>query len=279
MPEITAVQFMTENLRQWLLGQRIIGVELREKANLKRLKLDGFPEDTGLCMAVWRRGKHSIIEFQSGFLVLSYQLSGKVIHLRAADSTTSARVIFSLSGGHRIAWLDRINFGSLHWFSTKAAQIDYFKRLGEEFWPIKRDGTWWRNRLRYQRPLHKQLIDQSLVAGIGNIIAIEILHRSGILPQTKPHQVPSEKWTLLAQQARIVVDVSHAQHCRAREQEIAKTGFLRGELHLVSEGNTRAKGFSIYGRQGEVCPQCQTGSIQKGKLDSRPIYWCETCQK
>ena len=143
---------------------------------------------------------------------------------------------------------------------------------------MKRSALWWRDRITRKSAIHKQLIDQSLVAGIGNIIAIEMLHRSGILPQTHPQALSAKQWELLARQAHIVVNESHHQHTQVREKELEK-GFLRGELKLVSEGHTKAKGFSIYGRENIRCPQCETGIIQKAKLANRPIYWCSTCQK
>ena len=151
--------------------------------------------------------------------------------------------------------------------------------LGPEFWPQKRNALWWKNRIRSSRAVHKQLIDQKVVAGIGNIIAIEILHKSGLLPQSNPKSFLAKDWSAIARNAQLVVNQSHAQHTAFRESVIQEDGFFRGELKLVSEGNIKAKGFSIYGRAGILCPKCSEGRIQKSKLAARPIYWCPVCQK
>ena len=117
-------------------------------------------------------------------------------------------------------------------------------------------------------------MDQKVVAGIGNIIALESLHRVKLPLSTKADSLKDEQWTALAKAIRTVVAASLEQHGQLREKGqmgLDNPRHLRGELKLVAEGHTEAKGFLIYGRAGATCPSCRGGSSKRAKLpDGRP---------
>jgi formamidopyrimidine-DNA glycosylase len=277
MPELTAVQFMTENLRLWLQSDSILSIEKQEKHNKKRIFINDMPLPTGPSLRVERRGKASIIYFNSGMLVLQYQLSGKMIYSLDNTSPKGCRILFHLKSGNRLCWMDKINFGFIHWCNTQSQVDELLKNIGPEFWPIKRNASWWKERCHRATPIHKQLIDQKRIAGIGNIIAIEVLHRCKIHPRNTPKKLDDEQWKDLSTNIRFVVEQSRTQHNLLREQETAEKRFF-GILPLVSEGHTRAEGYQIYGRSGEQCPSCKNGIIEKSTLGGRPIYTCPLCQ-
>lgn len=277
MPEITAVQFMTENLHHWLHNQEIVEVAVLSGHNSKRIHINNMPVPSGIMQKVERRGKTSIITFPVGYLVLQYQLSGKIIsNLNPPTKTT--RLIWTLSNGKKLYWVDKINFGSIHWCSTIDEVQVLLNNIGPEFWPIQRSGAWWQAQCQSRSPIHKVLIDQSRVAGIGNIIAIETLHRSKIHPKTPANTLTIDQWTSIALHVLDVVELSHQQHNRQREIQ-RETMTFDGSLSLVSEGHTRAEGYNIYGRKGETCPICRVEQICKETLGGRPIYLCPHCQK
>ena len=293
MPEITATQFMTDNLSLWLEDQSITQITITDAANQSRIELDHFPLPSPICGRVWRRGKHSVVPIGEGALVLSYNLSGKVLRASRPESDLNGaartRVAFELSDGGFVLWKDRINLGELRWFPKRGPKdrlIHYFfdqnKRLGPEFWPMHRDGIWWKAVAgRSKRRLLPALMDQKVVAGIGNIIALESLHRAKLPLSTKADSLKDAQWTVLAKAIRTVVAASLEQHGQLREKGqmgLDNPRHLRGELKLVAEGHTEAKGFLIYGRAGAICPSCRAGIIQKGKVAGRPTYWCDACQ-
>jgi|GEM_PF-4642065 len=277
MPEITAVQYMTENLREWLKSDPIVGITIHSSANSKRIHLSSMNVPTGNPKEIFRRGKNSIIVYEKGFLVLQYQLSGKVLIGEKHTPPAFARLHFSLQSGRLLYWADKINFGHLHWCAQQKEVDTLLKTIGPEFWPEDRDPTWWKTQLVGKRPIHKILIDQKIVAGIGNIIAIETLHRSKIHPTTPPKRLQATDWEALATNIRVVVETSHHEHNQRRIAE-KKSGLFRGHLPLVSEGHRKATGYRIYGRDGMLCPQCNTATISKESLGGRPIYLCTQCQ-
>ena len=276
MPEITAVIFMTDNIRTWVSGLSIIQMDVMEGHNPNRIHISEMPKNTGMCTGVIRRGKTTILSFDKGYLLFSYQLSGKII-LDSSSRQPHTRVVIKLSNGKKLLWIDKINFGSIHWFTNLSNLKNKQQNLGPEFWPIQKSGEWWKNICNSKSAIHKVLIDQKRVAGIGNIIAIETLHRSGIHPSKPANTISPIQWDKLAKSIRMVVKESQDQHNALREKQI-KQGIFNGNLDFVSEGHTRAEGYQIYGREHEDCPQCKKASIIKIRLAGRPIYLCPKCQ-
>ena len=293
MPEITATQFMTDNLSLWLEGHSITEIIITHTANQSRIALNSFPLPSPICRQVWRRGKHSVVPIGDGALVLSYNLSGKVLRSATPElditGALSTRVAFKLSDGGYVLWKDRINLGELRWFPKRGTEdtlihqfFEQDKKLGPEFWPMHRDGTWWKAVAgQSKQRLLTVLMDQKVVAGIGNIIALESLHRVKLPLSTKADSLSDSQWAALSKAIRTVVAASLEQHARLRQKGqlgLDNSRHLRGDLKLVAEGHTEAKGFLIYGRAGATCPSCGSGTIQKGKIAGRPTYWCDACQ-
>ena len=148
MPEITATQFMTDNLNLWLEGQSITQITITDAANQSRIELEGFPLPSPICRQVWRRGKHSVIPIGEGALVLSYNLSGKVLRASTPES--------ELRGG--LDWVAfHLQMGASCFGKTESTSVtplvsqtgpktllhNYPTRQESrpEFWPMHRDGA------------------------------------------------------------------------------------------------------------------------------------------
>ena len=282
MPELTAVQFMTENLRLWCAESPVQSIVVLRPAKGGRYQLQGAPAPFRPT-TIYRRGKHTVLANEAGALIVSYNLSGKIFRVQKQETAPSFRIRFD-QGSHHLIFSDRIGLGQLTWLpaqgDTAQSTQQWFqaKQLGDEPWPARRSGSWWKQRCDSRSPVHSTLIDQRRVAGIGNILALEGLFRAGIHPATKAHLLSSEEWNQLAAAIHQVIDESHRQHRQARSNQLAlNPEDYRGELDFVSEGHIRAKGYVIYGRKNEPCPQCDA-LIQKGKQRGRPIYWCQQCQ-
>ena len=289
MPEITAVTYMTDNLKIWLKDVSIEGVTFYASANGKRIHLDRMSCPTGAPLQIIRRGKHSVVIFERGALIFCYNLSGKVVQITESEPE-QMRLELQLSNGRKLGWVDRINLGEIHWLASDGDPIvakvgSWFKtqkNLGPEFWPERRSWEWWKGRFGHKkRFLYQLLLDQSNIAGIGNIIALETLFRAKIAPQTRASDLDDSAWGRVQSSVYEVVEASSAQHRALRLKQQDKEGeqAFRGELSLVAEGDVEAKGFLIYGRKGGKCPACTDGIIQKSKMAGRPIYWCPLCQK
>jgi formamidopyrimidine-DNA glycosylase len=285
MPEITAVQYMTDNLRIWLSGRTIKAVHFSASTNHKRIHLGDLLLPTEACSPPWRRGKHSIIPIGKGAIVLSYNLSAKVLRTTKYEPKNS-RLVFELDNSEFIAWKDRINLGEIRWFPDRGHKdntlhtfFDQVKNLGPEFWPQLRDGQWWQSILENRKArLYTLLLNQSVVAGIGNIIALETMHKLGLSLNVRPNELSLAQWGEFSTAIRTVVDASMYHHNSLRITEQKSSDPFRGELLFVSEGHTVAKGFTIYGRSGEKCRNCTDGIIIKSRIQGRPTYACNHCQ-
>ena len=282
MPELTAVQFMTENLQLWCAEGMVQNIDIRRPAKGGRYRLEKIPVPFSP-NRIYRRGKHTVLATDQGALIVSYHLSGKIFRVRKEETSSTFRVRFDL-GSHHLIFSDRIGLGELNWLladgdvELRTQQWFQAKGLGDEPWPSQRSGAWWRQRCESRSPIHTTLIDQRRVAGIGNILALEGLFRAGVHPATKANSLNTEEWSRLAAGIHIAIDESHRQHQQSRAHQLqANSVDYRGELDFVSEGHIRAEGYIIYGRASEPCPRCEA-LIQRGKQRGRPIYWCEHCQ-
>ena len=183
MPEITAVTYMTDNLKIWLSDVSIEGVTFYASANAKRIHLDRMSCPTGAPLQIIRRGKHSILIFERGALILCYNLSGKIVHLSEPEPDRM-RLELQLSNGKRLGWVDRINLGEIHWLPNNGGSV------------VAQVGTWLKEhkntglnsgqsgghkvveRALWSSKSYAVLLDQTNVPGIGNIIALETLFRA-----------------------------------------------------------------------------------------------------
>ena len=295
MPEITAVQYMTENIAIWLKDNQIVGFS-PTKIPTKYAHVQRFFSTPIDILDVYRRGKNSVVITNRGTMLLKYNLSGNVFRRDTIQSDDKfMRGFFILQSGDYIVFSDKINLANIDILEgiTNTSNIEQIlsQKLGPEFWPhlsngASADGNWWKNILigkgKGTQLLHTALKNQQKVAGIGNIIAIETLFRSKISPELRCCDLSDMQWSTLARQIEIVVEHSMKQHRSMRLQEQSKTSDSRrfsGILHLVSEGKHRAEGYVIYGRLNEICPQCREAHIKKTKVGSQPLYWCPNCQR
>lgn len=143
-------------------------------------------------------------------------------------------------------------------------------RLGPD--PLRRDADpdqAWRRISRSQQPVAALLMDQSLVAGIGNVYRAELLFRAGIDPFTPGSDVQPEQWEGLWQDARTLMRAG------VRQGRIITTE-VRDRDHpgrVVRESDAHY----VYRRTGRWCRHCHT-EIRSTDLAGRTLYWCPTCQ-
>jgi formamidopyrimidine-DNA glycosylase len=289
MPELTAVQYMTENLAIWLQNNKILSFS---SCIAKYQHVQNFLSQPVDVIDVYRRGKNSVLVTKKGTLILGYNLSGNIFRTKNNEhgKRKFMRGFFSLQRGDFLIFSDKINLAKIDILKgiTQRTEIESVmsKKIGPEFWPQLPDGIWWKKTLfgkgRGKQSLYAALKNQKKIAGIGNIIAIETLFRSRISPTVKCMDLVDSEWSTLATQIGFVIDLSMKQHRSLRQQEQSKTKdkySFSGVLHLVSEGKHRADGYLIYGRVDEPCPQCKKEHIKKTKVGSQPLYWCPHCQK
>lgn len=256
MPELPEVEGAGAFLRRWLAGRRIVGFQVDDP---KVLRLDAG-DGSGLGAAepaVWRRAK---------YLVLSAGSEAWIVHLRMTGELgrggPGGRARWSLDDGAEIVFRDPRRFGEV-WRLGAAAIPAFFaaRELGPEPWPERRDAAWWGERLAGARgPLKPALMDQSRVAGLGNICAAEICWRARLSPLRPAGGLSAGELARLAEEAHAFLDASVAS-CSAEA------------VVYVNQGGPNP--FSVY--QRDRCPRCG-GAVARLEQAGRGTWWCPACQ-
>ena len=218
--------------------------------------------------SIRRRGKYLIFPLTDGMhesthLVLHMGMTGS-LHLREADqeSVRFRRAAMFLGDGRRIELNDYRRWARL-WAVDDPTLA--FPRLGPEPWDIAPDDFAARVRAKRSR-IKPALLEQSLIAGVGNIYADEALHRSGISPLRRCNRISI---TRLRSLHRSIIDVlEHAV------EFISTHPSPDGSPFVVDAYDERMR---IVRKSSSICPDCDA-PIRSQKIAGRTAYYCLTCQ-
>lgn len=271
MPELPEVETTRRGIAPHLLGRIITGVILRT-AKLRLPLAPTFGDELAgrRIVAVERRGKYLLITCDGGTLIVHLGMSG---HLRLAAAKTPAgkydHVELVLDNGRLLRLNDPRKFGTVVWVTGDPLQHPLLANLGPE--PLTGDfsAAYLNERSRGRTVAVKPfLMDNRIVAGIGNIYANEALFRAGINPATPAGRLTRQQCTLLAAAVQEVLTEAIALGGTTLRDYLdgeGKPGYFRLNLR-------------VYGRSGESCGHC-AAAIQLSRLGGRSTYWCPVCQQ
>lgn len=269
MPELPEVETTVRGLRPVLDGQRITLVQLR-RPDLRR----PFPADLGQRMTgatvtgLSRRAKYGLIETDRGdTMVFHLGMSGRW-RVDPSDVLPHDHLILE-TATQRLALNDARRFGSVDLLATTTlADFPAFKALGPE--PLGPDLTAaYLHRALAGRvaSIKLLLLDQRIVAGLGNIYVCEALHLAGISPKRAGGDLSRAKLERLVAAIRAVL-LSAIEAGGSTLRDYARPD---GELGYFS------KQFAVYGREGEPCA-CG-GTVARYAEGGRSTFWCPKCQR
>ncbi len=275
MPELPEVETMVRGLRPALVGRAIAAVTVHDSFLLHGSTSEEFERRVGgaLVRVVGRRGKWVVIELDGGrgTIVIQPRMTGG-FWLIPPDRPEHIRVSFALRDPDRSVWFcDARRLGKVAWYpDDHSAEAAFAASHGPDALEIAADDL--AERLaRTTRGIKPTLMDQKVLAGIGNIYADEVLFRSRLHPE-RPASSLSK-----AEVGRI-----HRAIGEVLAEAIAAEGssFDAGYRTVLGlEGGFLAQN-AMYGRGGEPCPSCY-GPILKAKiagLVGRPTHYCPACQ-
>ena len=267
MPELPEVETIKNELSPWIVGQRFTEVTIFDA----KLVFDGSVEEVrrGLIgqkvESLGRRGKYLIFYLSNGkSLIIHLRMTGALL-LNPEECGRYARAIFHLSKGHRLVFSDRRRMG-LIWLVDDADTV--VGKLGPE--PLDEGFTpdILQQRLsRHRIPVKAALLDQRIVAGIGNMYADEALFGARIHPLRRANN-------LSAQEVRALHNCIHGVlqagiDCKGASVDT----YVRPEGKL----GTAHFDFKVAHKAGEPCPIC--GSIiERVPIQNRGSYFCRRCQ-
>lgn len=282
MPELPEVEVLARHLRPVLLGKTILDVEVRrakvirptEERALKRV-LTGA-KFSGLS----RRGKYLLFDLRSpapgrNVTVLGHLgMSGRMfVARRGAAWPKHAAVVLKLTGGDFI-YEDTRYFGRFTLDLTPVAELGP-EPLDDSF-PLD---DFARNLKRSRQPVKVKLLDQSLIAGVGNIYASEALFRAGISPKRAASQLSKPQTRILHQSIRAVL--TEAIDCGSTVPLNFGAGKTDGLFYFgraAGAPDYYEERLQVYDRAGKPCLKCGS-PIRRLVQAARSTFYCPRCQK
>ncbi len=282
MPELPEVETVRRGLAPVLAGKRLERVEQR-RADLRFPFPDGFVQRlTGArVLSVDRRAKYLLMPLDRGdTLVCHLGMSGRfdidhhrpgVFEQAVGDDPKHEHVVFITEEGVRVAFFDPRRFGYMGLVPT--AELDehpWFAGLGPEPLGADFDGPILLSALKGKKQNIKvTLLDQRLVAGVGNIYACEALFAAGIAPQKPAGDLKPVQAKRLAQAVKAVL----AEAIEAGGSTLRDFAQTDGQLGYFQHR------FKVYGREGEPCLGGCRGVVARIVQAGRSTFYCPACQK
>ena len=275
MPELPEVETMVRGLRPALEGARIRSVGVLDPKMLHGTDAEGLMRrgKGAVVASVGRRGKWVVIALgaRRGIIVIQPRMTGG-FWLVAPERPEHVRLTFALDGPHPSVWFcDARRLGKIGWFAgPDAAEAAFAHSHGPDALAIGRDDL--AARLgKTGRGIKPTLLDQKVLAGVGNIYADEILFRARLHPERRASGLSAGEIARLHGAIEPVLS-----EAIAAEGSSFDAGY-RTVLGL--EGGFLARN-AVHRRKGQPCPSCG-GPILKTKIAGllgRPTYLCPTCQ-
>lgn len=274
VPELPEVETIRRQLAPELEGRQIERVQVLDPLLVEPWNPDHFSRKLRRrrITSLRRRGKYLLFDLAGGdTLVIHLRMSGvltRLDHKPAGDGRQYLRLVVSIEDGSFLSLRDPRRFGRAFLLEGEAA-TSYWEKLGPE--PLERSFN--RKVLKAivtgrSRPVKSTLMDQHLVAGIGNIYADEALFGARIHPEKPAGDLSDEEIKNLT----ISIKETLRRAIRLQGSSIDSYRDSRGERGSFQET------FKVHRREGQPCPGCG-GTVKKIKVGGRGTYFCPRCQK
>lgn len=273
MPELPEVETVVRDIRPLVVGRAIRAIDVSRQA----LRRAWSPAWNNVIVgrkitSVERRGKWIFLTLDSGrFAVVHLGMTGQLT-VQPADRPRESHthVVLDLSGEpDTLRFRDIRRFGSVTLADAGATINSYLDAMGLGPEPFDLQTAYWREQLgRTRRCLKAILLDQRVVAGVGNIYADESLFAARLHPTRLGHELSAREVGRL----------------RDKVPEVLKRAIdRRGSTIRNYVGGSGLEGgfqdeFCVYGRFGEPCVTCGT-AIERIRLAGRATHFCPRCQK
>lgn len=275
MPELPEVETVARLIRPGVEGRLVKSVEVEWLRTLRGQSEGAFRKRVvGRRMTrLWRRAKFLVVDLEegrrpAGHLLIHLGMSGRLyVVRRSAERAPHERVRLELDGRKTLVFLDVRKFGRFTWIEDPAVPFASLgpEPLGEEF-----QLDWFRRELKARRrQLKPLLLDQSFLAGLGNIYVDESLHRARIHPLRRADRLPRE-----------AADRLHAEIRATLAEAIRHEGSSFDTFYRTPEGQPGSyqDQFQVYGRQDRPC-RCCGATIRKLVVGGRGTHICPCCQR
>lgn len=288
MPELPEVETVRRGLQQFLPGKQVTEVKFDWPKGFPNAQADVEQFLKGAHITqVRRRAKVLLIDLDTNHtLVTHLKMTGQMVYRGPQEAfgaghpndsligklpDKSTRVALTFSDGSSLFFNDFRKFGWMKLFPTvEVPNIDFFKTVGPE--PLATDFTQKDFRGRLQRRANTNikaaLLDQTVIAGVGNIYADESLWGARVHPRTLVKNISTQKLNTLYEELRFVLELAIEKGGSTDKNYVNAEGKKGSYLTFAR----------VFRREGRACPRCGT-TIIKTRVAGRGTHTCPKCQK
>ena len=272
MPELPEVETVRRGLEKLILGKKIASLVIRYPKMIKT-DLDQFQKELPgqVIQSMGRRGKYLLFYLTDKILISHLRMEGKYFYYPdQVPERKHAHVLIHFEDGGTLVYEDVRKFGTMELLAPELLEA-YFvsKKLGPEPTEQNFDLENFIGALKKsKKPIKSHLLDQTLVAGLGNIYVDEVLWRAQVHPAR-----PSQSLT------RVEASAIHDQTISVLGQAVEKGGStIRTYTNAFGEDGTMQDFHQVYDKTGEACSRCGA-IIEKIQLGGRGTHFCPKCQR
>jgi formamidopyrimidine-DNA glycosylase len=293
MPELPEVETVRRGLQPVMEGSKIVKAEARRKDLRFPFQKDFVARLQGQTVTgLGRRAKYLMADLGSGdvllmhlgmsgsFRVVSNEETGSPgkFHHPRGDDRVHDHVVFHMSSGASVVFNDPRRFGYMKIIARHALEAEpLLKGLGPEPLGNEFDATMLaRGCADKKTSLKAALLDQRVVAGLGNIYVCEALYRSQLSPRRSAATLATRKNEPTDHAIRLVTAI----HAVLNQAIKAGGSSLRDHRQTSGELGYFQHSFQVYDREGEACQTAKcSGIIKRFTQNGRSTFWCPKCQK
>lgn len=278
MPELPEVETMRRGLLP-IVGSKIVRVEFPDipyrpiviEPNRESLQLEPLNSQI---LAIRRIGKRVLVDLDIGKSIVMQPKMAGIAMLDEAPSAEHTRVIFHLCGTgpcDRFLYWDRRGLGNVCLWSPE--DIDRYlgpNKLGPDA-SIADARTFIDRFLGNRREVKVAMLDQSIISGIGNMYAAEILFAAKVDPKRRCNDLSKREWISIHK-----FTLSILNEAIEKEGSTLKDGSYRNAIN--GEGAFQSQ-HQVYDRQGQPCLRCRNGIVSRIVQAQRSTFYCPSCQK
>jgi formamidopyrimidine-DNA glycosylase len=271
MPELAEIETLRSDLTHEFLGGAIKDVRLSGSRSLRR---HGDPADfvdrvTGRRLAaVRRRGKFLLLDLDSGEVLVAHMgMSGQLRRVEPGSKVMShTHVRLSFAGIGELHFVDPRTFGEMF---VSSADLPELAHLGPDPFDLDEERFAALFALRPTK-LKVMLMDQSVIAGVGNMYADEILHAAGLRPDRPSRDLtPDESRRLLGALRSVLAEAIHLRGSTLADRQYTD---------LYGEAGSYQEHHKVYAREGLACSNCEQ-RVLRVKANGRSSFFCPRCQR
>lgn len=272
MPELPEVETVRKALLLKLQNKKITNITILHNNVFNKNDIEEVKQKikNQTINDIKRRGKWLVFELDNYYLLSHLRMEGKYLYRNKNQKVEKHElVIFNINNEFELRYKDVRKFGKMELVEKDKLNESSLKKLGYEPWDKNLTSTYLKEKYKNKNiPIKTLLLDQSIIVGIGNIYANEILFLSKINPHTKGKDLTEKNLKDIIENTKKVLEKAIEEGgttIRSYTSEEGVTGLFQNDLN-------------VHMKENKPCPVCKT-KITKEKIGGRSSYYCNNCQK